>query len=164
MAKGEQRGIPKIEKTRKMTEGRTHTEKTSAADKSAGFDFQYYYFLWRLLTLKSGESVGLEVMDDVHTELANNRQILIQLKHTTQEKADGSAKNLTTLDADFWKSLSNWSQVITDSNANRQSESDQLDFANKTDFLLATNKSNNESNNVYQRLKNYKLVRNCIPS
>ena len=50
-----------------------HTDKTSAADKSIGFDFQYYYFLWRLLNLKSGETVGLEVMDDVHTDLANNR-------------------------------------------------------------------------------------------
>lgn len=139
-----------------MTAGRPHTEKTSAADKSAGFDFQYYYFLWRLLNLSTGESVGLEVMDDVHTELANSRQILIQLKHTTQEKADGSTKNLATLDPDFWKSLSNWSQVISDSNANRQSEGDQLNFVNRTDFLLATNKSDNESNTVISAINDLK--------
>jgi hypothetical protein len=53
-----------------------HTDKTGAADKSIGFDFQYYYFLWRLLNLKTNETIGLEVMNDVHTELTNNRQVL----------------------------------------------------------------------------------------
>ena len=139
-----------------MVTGRSHTEKTSAADKSVGFDFQYYYFLWRLLTLKNGESVGLEVMDDVHTELANSRQILIQLKHTIKTKLGGSAKNLTTFDADLWKSLSNWSQVIADPNAGRAAERDQLDFVAKTDFLLASNKSDNEANIIIMAIKTFR--------
>lgn len=111
-----------------MVAATQHTEKTSAADKSIGFDFQYYYFLWRLLNLKTGETVGLEVMDDVHTELINSRQILIQLKHTTQTKVDGSAKNLTDLDTDLWKSFSNWSLTIVDANAGRNTEAKQLEF------------------------------------
>lgn len=36
--------LGKIDKTRKMTAGRPHTEKTSAADKSAGFDFNITIF------------------------------------------------------------------------------------------------------------------------
>jgi hypothetical protein len=130
-----------------------HTEKTGAADKSIGFDYQYYYFLWRLLNLKTNETIGLEVMDDVHTELTNNRQLLIQLKHTTQSKADGSAVNITTLDSDLWKSFSNWSNVISDPVANRKAEKEQLEFVNKTDFLLVSNKSENEKNKILLLLK-----------
>ncbi|MFC6979796.1 hypothetical protein [Microbulbifer taiwanensis] len=62
-----------------------HTEKTSAAGTIAGFDFQYYYFLYKLLTLKKGETIGFEALDDVHTQLNNNHQILIQIKHTIQK-------------------------------------------------------------------------------
>lgn len=128
-----------------MTTQKTHTEKTSADNKSIGFDYQYYYFLYRLLKMGRSESVGLEVKDDVHTDLSCNRQILIQLKHTTQQKADGSSKNLTTYDSDLWKTLSNWSKVITDKIAGRDTEKSQLDFISKTDFMLVTNKSESKS-------------------
>jgi hypothetical protein len=124
-----------------MTSNKTHADQTSAADKSIGFEYQYYYFLYRLLKMCRKESVGLEVHDDVHTDLACNRQILIQLKHTTQKKASGAPKNLTTYDSDIWKSLSNWSKVITDKIAGRVTEKSHLEFVEKTDFMLLTNKS-----------------------
>ena len=94
-----------------------HVDKTSAEDKSIGFDYQYYYFLNELINLKQGQTLGLEVMDDVHSELSDNSQILVQLKYTIQTKLDGTPKNLTALDADFWKTLSNWCKVISDENA-----------------------------------------------
>ena len=47
---------------------KTQIEKTAAETKSIGFDYQYYFFLWKLLSLETGESVGLEVKDDVHTQ------------------------------------------------------------------------------------------------
>jgi len=125
-----------------------HTEKTSAADKAIGFDYQYYHFLWRLLIMKSGETVGLEVMDDVHTELTNNRQILVQLKHSTKTQSDGNIANLTTLDSDLWKTISNWSKVIADPNAGRDKKEAQIEFVEKTDFLLVSNKSDNASNSL----------------
>ncbi|SFI36794.1 ABC-three component system protein [Nitrosomonas sp. Nm34] len=134
---------------------KTHAEKTSAEDKSIGFDFQYYYFFYRLLNLKTGEKVGLEVLDDVHTELSSDRQILVQLKHSTKIKADGGTKNLTTLDPDLWKTLSNWSQVIVDKYAGREKKMDQLNFVNKTDFLLISNKSNSEENTALNTIKNF---------
>lgn len=130
-----------------------YTEKTSAADKAIGFDYQYYHFLWRLLTMKTGETVGLEVMDDVHTELANNSQILIQLKHSVQLKANGSPINLTELDSDLWKTLSNWSKVISDENADRSSARDQLHFIERTDFILVSNKSDNEKNTLLKSIR-----------
>lgn len=124
---------------------KTHAERTAAADKAIGFDYQYYYFLYRVLKLGLNQSVGLEVKDDVHTDLENDRQILIQLKHTTQKNACGSAKNFTTFDSDLWKTLSNWSKVITDKNAGRNTENDQLAFISKTEFMLVSNKSHTAS-------------------
>ncbi|MBL6987042.1 MAG: hypothetical protein ISR72_08410 [Methylobacter sp.] len=124
---------------------KTHAERTAAADIAVAFDYQYYYFLFRVLKLGLNESVGLEVKDDVHTDLDNDRQILIQLKHTTQKNAGGFAKNLTNFDSDLWKTLSNWSKVIADKNAGRQAEKDQLAFISKTEFMLVSNKSHTAS-------------------
>lgn len=130
----------------------THSEKTSASSKSIGFDFQYYYFLYCLLNLKYGETAGLEVMDDVHTELNDDKQILVQLKHTIKKNTDDTAINLTTLDSDLWKTLSNWSKIISDENDNRASTDAQIDFLKKTTFILASNKSFNEKNDFINNI------------
>lgn len=128
-----------------MTE-KPHTEKTSAAGTIAGFDFQYYYFLYKLLTLKKGETVGFEALDDVHTQLDNDSQILIQVKHSIQSKADGSRINLTELDPDLWKTMHNWGLVITDKNDGRELLAKQKAFVKKTTFVLASNKSFTSTN------------------
>jgi hypothetical protein len=141
---------------------KTYAERTSAADKAIGFDYQYYYFLYRVLKLGLNESVGLEVKDDVHTDLDNDCQILIQLKHTTQKNADGSAKNLTTFDSDLWKTLSNWSKVITDKIAGRNSEINQLAFISKTEFMLVSNKSHTTSCEFFSILETPKNARSEI--
>lgn len=63
-----------------------HTETTNADKTALGFDFQYYFFILKLLHLKPGESIGLEVIDDVHTTtLDNDCQIYYQVKHTIHE-------------------------------------------------------------------------------
>lgn len=131
-----------------MSNNQTHTEKTAAESNSIGFDYQYYFFLWKVLLLQPNESVGLEVKDDVHTDLSNNHQVLYQLKHTIKKNADGSIANLTTSDLDMWKTFSNWSKVICDKNDSRGTTLAQLSFVEKTSFVLATNKSSNKSNKV----------------
>ncbi|WP_376896640.1 hypothetical protein [Aeromonas veronii] len=128
-----------------MSNLKTHTDLTSAENKSIGFDFQYYFFLWKLLSLRNGQSVGLEVKDDVHCELNNDEQILYQLKHTIQKSSDGSPKNLTTLDNDLWKTLYNWSKIISDEKDNRSNRNSQLAFIKRTSFVLASNKSATEN-------------------
>lgn len=127
---------------------RSRVEKTSAEDKSIGFDYQYYYFLNELLNLKSGQTAGYEVLDDVHIERAGGDNLLVQLKHTVQTNAQGDAINLTKLDPDLWKSISNWCKVITDTVDARAALVDQLAFLKKTSFLLASNKSSNPQNSV----------------
>lgn len=137
-----------------MSNTKSHEEKTSADSKSIGFDYQYYFFLWKVLKLDQGQSVGLEIKDDVHIEF-NNELILYQLKHTIQKNAKGDSSNLTNLDSDMWKTFSNWSKLITDENDSRSDISSQLIFLKKTSFVLATNKSNNKGNNVIKALNSF---------
>lgn len=118
-----------------MVSSRTFTEKTSAADKSIGFDYQYYYFLDRLLNLKSGESVGLEMLDDVHVSSTASLQLLFQLKHTTALAANGMPVNLASLDDDLWKTMSNWVKIICDANDGRALQKEQLYFIKKLNFI-----------------------------
>lgn len=125
---------------------RSRVDKTSAEDKSIGFDYQYYYFLNELLNLKSGQTAGYEVLDDVHIECADGKTLLVQLKHTVQTNMQGAPRNLTTHDPDLWKSISNWCKVIIDPADGRSSVNKQLIFLKKTSFLLASNKSNNDRN------------------
>jgi hypothetical protein len=134
---------------------KSHSEKTSAANKSIGFEFQYYYFLNALLNLRTGQSVGLEVKDDVHTELNSERQILVQLKHSMPNSVTDLPANLTTLDGDLWKTLSNWSKVISDKIENRSQNNQQMAFIRKTEFHLASNKRESNRNNFLAALTSY---------
>jgi hypothetical protein len=93
------------------------------------------------------------VKDDVHTELANDHQILVQLKHTVQLDKDGNPKNLTTLDTDLWKTLSNWSRIICDVASGRSETKAQLEFVRKTEFLLVSNKSESTGNELIKALE-----------
>ena len=131
---------------------RPHTESTSADKTALGFDFQYYFFILKLLHLKPGESIGLEVIDDVHTtELDNDRQIYYQVKHTIHDNS-----NLTTRDPDLWKTLSNWSRVISDDNDGRADEKQQLEFLEKSEFVIFSNKLDNEDNEVVNLINSFK--------
>jgi len=138
-----------------MGTSKTFMEKTAAPGASAGFDYQYYYFLYKVLNLKKGQSVGLEIKDDVHTDVDNDLQLLFQLKHTIQKQADGKPVALTELDADLWKTLHNWAKVISDPNDGRAAEAAQLTFVSKTEFHLVTNKSTSSSNKFGKLLASY---------
>ncbi|MCB0538756.1 MAG: hypothetical protein KDE33_14670 [Bacteroidetes bacterium] len=122
-----------------------YSEKTSADKKAVGFDFQYYFFLWKILDLEPGQVIGWEVKDDVHIEIGKE-QFYYQIKHTTQKNASGSSINLTTYDIDLWKTLFNWINIITDINDGRENTEKQNLFLNKTTFILATNKSSSKGN------------------
>ncbi len=126
--------------------GKSRIETTNADDKSIGFDYQYYYFLNELLNLKTGQAVGLEFLDDVHVRRADGINLLIQLKHTVQKNAEGYAINLTTMDHDLWKSISNWCKVIADPEDGRNDIAAQLAYLKNTRFLLASNKSRSDNN------------------
>jgi hypothetical protein len=130
-----------------------HVEKTGAETKSIGFDFQYYFFLWKLLSLKKGESVGLEVKDDVHTELKNDVNIYYQVKHSVQKNKKGNIKNITSSDIDLWKTLYNWAKVISDKNDNRKEIKSQLEFIDKSHFVMWSNKNLSPTNQIINNIE-----------
>jgi hypothetical protein len=130
-----------------MSTDKTREEITSADDKALGFDYQFYYFIYLLLGLEQGQTIGLEVKDDVHIDIGDSHQVLYQLKHSVQTNASGDIINLTAKDSDLWKTLSNWSLSIIDIKAGRKDKSSQLIFSGKTTFILATNKNVNIGKN-----------------
>ncbi|MEQ6475556.1 ABC-three component system protein [Comamonas sp. wu1-DMT] len=135
-----------------MSDIRSFSDKTKADDKSIGFDFQYYYFLYRILNLKTGQTVGLEVKDDVHSELDADFNILFQIKHTVKKNAEGGAIALTELDTDLWKTMRNWSEIIIDKSEGRTGVPQQLDYVRKTEFHLVTNKSLSTKNEFIAKI------------
>ncbi|MFW5402424.1 hypothetical protein V2A85_22445, partial [Yersinia sp. 1252 StPb PI] len=82
-------------------------DKTSAEKKSIGFSYQDYVALKHALELKPGESIGIEVFDDVHLESISGKKTFIQVKHSIN-----NSSNVTNKDIDLWKTLYNWSEAI----------------------------------------------------
>lgn len=113
--------------------GKTRYDITSASDKSIGFDYQFYFYMFLILDLRHNEKIGIEIKDDIHIDLYDGRLILIQTKHTIQTKKDLSSINLTERDKDLWKTISNWVKVINEC-------ADKLKFIKNTTFQLISNK------------------------
>ena len=122
-----------------MAGTKTIQEQHTAGPQAIGFDYQFYYFMFLALNLKFGQKIGFEVKDDVHIDKEDGTTILYQAKHTIIKNSKGNPQNLTDLDTDLWKTLSNWIDFI---NADKSS-----DFLNKHTFILVTNKS--EKNNDF---------------
>lgn len=127
-------------------------EEHTAGPIAIGFDYQFYLFMFYILELKLGEKIGFEVKDDIHTDKSDGTTILFQAKHTIQKNTNGSAKNLTTLDTDLWKTLSNWATFI-------KNDKTKTEFLNKHSFILVTNKSEN-NNEFLTLLSQFKIDNN----
>ena len=138
-----------------MATEKTFMEESTAPGTGAGFDYQFHYFLYRLLNMKKGQSIGLEVKDDVHTDMDNDVQLLFQLKHTIQTQAGGNPIALSELDSDLWKTLYNWARVISDPRDGRAESADQLKFVRRTEFHLVSNKSESNSSKFGQLLSSF---------
>lgn len=121
-----------------MTRTNIIQEKHTAGPIAIGFDYQFYLFMFLALELKHGQRIGFEVKDDIHIDKPDGTTILFQAKHTIQKNSDGSTQNLTTLDSDIWKTLSNWASFIKE-------DTTQSDFLNNHSFILVTNKSENNN-------------------
>ncbi|QUW23056.1 hypothetical protein JSQ81_05660 [Sporosarcina sp. Marseille-Q4063] len=139
-----------------MRDIKTHDQTTAADNTSIGFDYQYFYFLYLILGLKTGEKIGLEVKDDIHIEHQDGFQSLLQLKHSVRTNVKGQIINLRESDTDIWKTIFNWTKIINDVNDNRDTEEKHLDFIKNTKFIIVTNKSSNDNNEFLGKFKTYK--------
>ncbi|MGV8946469.1 MAG: hypothetical protein ACOH1N_08575 [Lutibacter sp.] len=121
-----------------MAKTNTIQENHTAGPIAIGFDYQFYLFMFLALELKHGQKIGFEVKDDIHIDKSDGTTILFQAKHTIQKNSDGLTHNLTTLDTDLWKTLSNWATFIKE-------DTTKSGFINKHSFILITNKSENNN-------------------
>ena len=55
-----------------MTATRNRIEITSADTKQLGFEYQYLYFIVKLLQMRYGDVVGYEALDDIHVISASS--------------------------------------------------------------------------------------------
>ncbi len=120
-----------------MMATRNRIEITSADTKQLGFEYQYLYFIVKLLQMRYGDVVGYEALDDIHVISASSGDtVYIQVKHTTDLTAAGTPANLTNLSEDLWKTLSNWSKLIVDPAEQRDTFSAQKAFVEKNQNLF----------------------------
>lgn len=130
---------------------------TSADSIQIGFEYQYLYFMSKLFQLHQGEEVGYESLDDVHKiSFRDGKTYLYQLKHTIKTDAMGGSPNLTNLSEDMWKTLSNWSKLISDSSEGREKKKEQKTFINKSYFILVVNRKLN-TNDVVDYINQVKI-------
>jgi hypothetical protein len=87
-----------------------HSEKTAADKKSLGFEFQDFVYIEKLIELRQGQVLGLELYDDIHVETIVNdcvkELLLIQVKHSID------SGKITDRDIDLWKTIYNWLKLI----------------------------------------------------
>ena len=105
--------------------------KRSAADIFAAFEYQWNYFVLRLLKENDdAATVSFELHDDVDTQTEEGIT-LYQIKHSVRKSSKGETINLSNRDTDLWKTISIWREFIEE----------QPDILENTKFQLITNKA-----------------------
>ena len=114
---------------------------SNAGGSIAGFVYQIYYFLYRLVTIQKEEIVSLEKIDDVGSETGESRTYY-QLKHTLNTKPS-AVKRMADRDTDLWKTLNLWVDIIK-----KQGDEDaQRNWIAQSEFVLISNKTTD--NNLF---------------
>lgn len=108
----------------------------------AGFVFQFYYFIYKLLIIKPGETVSFEKLDDTASELDDGVTTLYQLKHTVKNVGieDGKRVMLTNRATELWKTLDLWRKLIVGESKKNRPTAEQLEYIEQHEFILVVNK------------------------
>lgn len=133
----------------------TVEEQHTAMDKIGGFVYQFYCFLYHVLTMNKGETVSFEKLDDAAVE-AGNLITLYQAKHTIQVDAEGEKRALTNRSTDLWKAVDVWRKLIVGKTDENRSEADMRDYIAKHQFVFFCNKlpDNNMFVSLCEEVKN----------
>lgn len=133
----------------------TVEEQHTAMDKIGGFVYQFYCFLYHVLTMNKGETVSFEKLDDAAVE-AGNLITLYQAKHTIQVDAEGEKRALTNRSTDLWKAVDVWRKLIVGKTDENRSEADMRDYIAKHQFVFFCNKlpDNNKFVSLCEEVKN----------
>ncbi len=124
-------------------------ENTGHDAKGAkGFDYQFLYFINRLLKMADKrDGVSYEKYDDVSMS-SEEGLVYFQLKHTIGGRNQKTV-NLSLRDYDLWKTLAVWIDIT-----NKQDEDKRIDFLESNSFVLVTNK-NPVNNPFWMELQKY---------
>lgn len=125
------------------------SNNTDASGVIAGFVYQIFYFLYRLLKIQDGETVSLEKIDDVGAE-GGGMQTYYQLKHSINSRPS-AIKRMTDRDNDLWKTLNMWVSNVR----KKGDDESQRQWIEESEFVLISNKSV-ENNQLYELIKAYK--------
>lgn len=82
-------------------------DKTSADPTQAGFDFQFYTFVYLVLKMEVDSIVEYETDDDLVYIRKDGAKHLIQAKFAVLDK-NGVVPNMTTRDVEVWHTIHNW--------------------------------------------------------
>lgn len=124
-------------------------ENTGHDAKGAkGFDYQFLYFINRLLKMvEKGDVVFYEKYDDVSMS-SDEGLVYFQLKHTIGG-SNQKTVNLSLRDHDLWKTIAVWIDIT-----NKQDKDKRIDFLESNSFVLVTNK-NPVNNPFWMELQKY---------
>lgn len=124
-------------------------ENTGHDAKGAkGFDYQFLYFINRLLKMADKrDDVSYEKYDDVSMS-SEEGLVYFQLKHTIGGRNQKTV-NLSLRDYDLWKTLAVWIDITK-----KQDEDKRIDFLESNSFVLVTNK-NPVNNPFWMELQKY---------
>lgn len=114
-------------------------QQHTAMDKVAGFTYQFYCFLFHLLSMKRGEVVSFEKWDDAAVE-KGNLVTMFQSKHTMKVGADDKSVKLTNRASDLWKAIDVWRDLIVGGKDNKRTQEDMLGYINSHEFVFVSNK------------------------
>lgn len=124
-------------------------ENTGHDAKGAkGFDYQFLYFINRLLKMADKRDVvSYEKYDDVSMS-SDEGLVYFQLKHTIGG-SNQKTVNLSLRDHDLWKTIAVWIDIT-----NKQDKDKRIDFLESNSFVLVTNK-NPVNNPFWMELQKY---------
>ena len=122
----------------------TEEEKHTAMGVVSGFAFQFYFFIYKLLTMEYDEEVSFEKYDDAATK---KRCVItfFQVKHTISAALEGKSKPLTNRAPDLWKALDVWRKLIIaeEKDGKVRSDAEQEKYISNRNFVLVSNKNAN---------------------
>lgn len=108
-------------------------------DKIAGFVYQFYYFLYLLLTNNKEGTVSFEKLDDAAIEKGTCIK-MIQAKHTIRVNAAGDISPLTNRSTDLWKALDVWRKLIVGDEKENRTDEEKRKYIEDHDFIFVSNR------------------------
>lgn len=125
------------------------TNEFGALGSIGGYIYQVYYFLYLLLTIRDGETVSLEKIDDVGVENGGHRTYY-QLKHSKNSKPS-EVMRMADRDTNLWKTLNMWVSIVK-----KQGDNDaQREWMSNSEFVLISNRTV-ETNKLIDLVEAYK--------